>query len=301
MRTIYTSIALLLLPCLIFAQIPNFSFEDWSSHGGYDNPDHWSSMNSATSATGQFTCEMGTPGFLGNTYLKLTSRTITGLGTVPGIAVCGELNSATHQPVSGFPYSERPVSFKGKWQFMAYGEDQGFISVVLSKWNNNTHQRDTIAYIDQALKGMQMSWASFNLEFNYINYLSSDPPDSALIFCSASNAHNAPTANYSYLWLDSLAFVGTIGKVNNLQNKDFFTLLTDPVSKRVIIKLNHPDAAGFLSINLIDASGRLIDCRASDTSLPSVSFDLSQLSQGLYLIVFLTRNGTYSKSIINRH
>ncbi|MEI6898348.1 MAG: T9SS type A sorting domain-containing protein [Bacteroidota bacterium] len=289
MKAIYTAFALILLPCLSFAQIPNFSFEDWSNFVSYDNPDHWASMNSITAGVGQFTCEMGTPGNPGNYFMKLTSRTLSGLGTVPGIAVCGVLNTTSRKPVSGFPYSDRPASFKGKWQFMAYGEDQGFISVVLSKWNIDTHQRDTVAYIDQALKGMQMSWASFDLEFNYINYLSSGAPDSALIFCSASNAHNAPTANYSYLWLDSLAFAGTVGGMEERNRGTKFIAYPNPTTAILNISFSEKQIPP-LSYFIIDELGQTYNPNILKQGHESVTVDVATYHPGIYSFVIQTRD-----------
>jgi hypothetical protein len=210
MKKIYTLILLAFLPILIHAQIPNNSFEDWTSTGNYNVPDQWGNLNSVTEASGSFTCIKGTPGNPGNSYLKLISKEITGMGVVPGIAVCGTLNTLTRTPVSGFPYSGRPESIDGNWQFMAEGEDQGYISVLLSKWNQTENRRDTIAFCYNPLPGMIMSWRSFSFP---LNYLSSQNPDSAIIVASASNANGSVTANYSYLYLDNLSFAGSVAGV----------------------------------------------------------------------------------------
>jgi hypothetical protein len=147
----------------IFAQIPNNGFENWTSMGSYYLPDGWGNLNPVTNPAGIYTCIKGTPGNPGNSYIKLVSQTVTGMGVVPGIAVSGVLNTTTLLPESGFAYADRPTSLQGNWQFMASGTDQGFIAVFLTKWNTLLNRRDTIAGASSPLHGMVMSWQSFEL------------------------------------------------------------------------------------------------------------------------------------------
>ena len=42
-----------------------------------------------------YTCVKGTPGNPGTSYLKLVSKTVTGFGVVPGVAVCGTINETS--------------------------------------------------------------------------------------------------------------------------------------------------------------------------------------------------------------
>jgi hypothetical protein len=181
--------------------IPNNGFENWTSMGTYNNPEAWSCLNDMTATMSTYTCLKGTPGSVGSAYLKLSSKTVTGLGVVPGIAVCGTIDAVTMQPTSGFAFSIRPQSFTGKWQYMASGADQGFIGVALTKWNTTSMMRDTVAYAYQALSGMAMSWANFTIPMTYMN---GDDPDSCIIILSASRANNVAAVAGSYLYVDEL-------------------------------------------------------------------------------------------------
>jgi len=126
------------------AQIPNAGFEDWTSMGSYNNPNDWGTLNDVTMIMSTFTCAKGSPGNPGSSYIKLTSKTVTGMGIVPGIALTGNVDIATLSLTGGFPYTSRPVSLAGNWQYMAFGSDQGFIAVYLSKWNTASHSRDSV-------------------------------------------------------------------------------------------------------------------------------------------------------------
>ena len=126
-KNIFTLIVLIALAIRTFAQIPNNGFENWTSMGNYSIPNSWGCLNDMTASKGIYTCEKGTPGDPGNYYLKLTSKTVTGSGVVPGIAVCGTLDQTTKKPLKGFAFNQRPVSLTGNWQYMVFGSIQGYI------------------------------------------------------------------------------------------------------------------------------------------------------------------------------
>jgi hypothetical protein len=186
-----------------FAQIPNNGFENWTSVGSYSNPDNWDNLNSMTSSMSIYTCTKGTPGNVGAAYLKLVSKTVTGMGVMPGIAVSGVIDMMSYKPKSGFAYTSRPQDFVGMRQYMASGADVGYMGAYLTKWNNVTGVRDTIALAFQKLTGMAMNWTAFTMPFVY---LSAATPDSAVVVLSASGS---TPVNGSYLYLDNLSFSGS--------------------------------------------------------------------------------------------
>ena len=280
MKNILIILTINLFPLFVIAQIPNYSFEAWTNHGLYDDPDYWSSMNSATATFGQFTCEIGSPGNPGTSYLKLTTRDIPGLGVVPGIAVCGVLNTTTFQPVSGFSYMGRPESLIGKWQFMANGDDQGYISVLLTSWNQVKHLRDTIAFISQPLKGMQMSWKNFTIP---LNYSLGSYPDSAIVFTSASNANGTIAANYSYLYLDSLAFYGNVEGLKQIIDENSFSIYPNPAKESIVVKLNKP-SQNPLMVEILNPLGQLLFSEKVEHCVNPIPVEINWLPNGIYIV-----------------
>lgn len=292
-KIIYLSIALMFVVTVSRAQIPNFSFESWTSMGSYVNPDNWGTMNNTSALGGIFTATKATPGNPGSSYLKLTSKT-TSLGVLNGIAVSGVLDSTTMQPISGFAYSMRPSSFKGKWQHMIYGTSQGSISVKLTKWNTLTGMRETVATANQTLSGMAMSWAAFSINFTY---LTGDYPDTCIIVLKASGS--APT-NLDYLWVDNLTFNGTVtGVENNGSFLSGISVFPNPSSTVVNIDLKF-NSAQQTKIEITDLNGQLVLSKNAGLlkGISKQTLDVSSLARGSYFVAIITEAGKEVKKII---
>lgn len=212
MKNVIYTILFALIASASYSQIPNASFENWTSMGAYKNPDSWGTMNNTTALSSVYTATQGTPGSPGSYYLMLVSKTV-GPIVVNGIAVSGVLDTITQLPVSGFPFAQRPSSFTGKWQHMLSGSSAGSVSVLLTQWNTSSGKRDTIAIASQRLSGMVMSWAAFTINFTY---KSGNNPDSCIIVLEASGS--SPTAG-DYLYVDNLAFSGTVTGISETAAK----------------------------------------------------------------------------------
>lgn len=233
------------------AQIPNFSFENWTQVGTYWTPDNWGCLNSITAPLGVYTCERGTPGNPGNYYIKITSKTVAASVVMPGIAVCGTLDPSTYLPTGGFPFTQRPVKLTGKYQHMIFGSSQGYIDVELSKWNTATNSRDIIAYGHKQLVGMDMSWTNF---FINLGYQSTDTPDSCIIVLAASGPS---PSNQDYLWVDNLAFSGTVG-IDALEPiTAHLNIYPNPADEQISVEYSSNEA-GQGQITLTDFNGKQV-------------------------------------------
>jgi hypothetical protein len=208
--------------------IPNADFENWINNGTYNSSASWDNLNSVTYASSVYTDEQGTPGasgVAGTSYLKLTTKTVPGIGVVPGIAVSGILNKTTLQPVSGFAFNQRPASLTGNWQYMVYSDTSvnnfGYVDVKLTRWDPVLKSRNTVASLHYNLPDMVMDWEVFSLPLTYVDNV--NYPDSAIITLSASGA--TPTES-DYLYVDNLAFSGTVatdGSLAQIPNYGFET------------------------------------------------------------------------------
>jgi hypothetical protein len=272
------------------AQIPNAGFENWSTTGGYDNPDNWGTLNAMTTAMSVYTAEKGTPGSPGASYLKLTSKTVTGIGVVPGIAATGNLNMATMSVTGGFAYAARPANLTGSWQYMAMsGSDQGIIAVYLTKWNSGTNTRDTVASAIKPLTGMAMSWANFSIPLIYNKNFA---PDSSLIIMSSSGM---TPADGSYLWVDNLAFSGTgptgISSAENAINN--IVLYPNPAKDKINISYS-VKMSGDYTIKIAGISGKVIHTQSvrAIQGNNQLSINIPALAAGVYSLSL--NNGTQS-------
>lgn len=295
MKKISTLLTAILFSGILAAQIPNAGFETWTTTGGYDVPTGWDQLNSMTSSMSTYTCMKGTPGTVGSSYIKLVSKTVTGMGVMPGVAVSGVIDMATIKPKSGFASTVRPVSLTGSWQYMAYGSDQGHIAVLLSKWNTAMNMRDTVAYTDYALPGMAMSWATFTIP---LTYRTGAVPDSAIIVLSASGT---TPVNSSYLYADNLAFTGTVptGISSVVNGGNSFSIFPNPATN--VATINYTSKSGQnIKVSINDISGKLIQ-----TIQPSVvsgknqiQVDLNGLSKGVYVIRMDSEVGTETQKLL---
>jgi len=275
------------------AQIPNSGFETWTSMGSYTNPAQWGTVNNTTAALSVYTAQMGTPGSPGTSYLKLTSKTV-GSAVVNGIAVSGALDSITMLPKSGFAFNQRPANLTGKWQHMIYGSSQGSVKVTLTRWDSGLNQRVTVATANQTLSSMVMSWANFTIP---INYTDGNNPDTCIIILKASGI--TPT-NLDYLWVDNLAFSGTVTGIdmhNNFLNS--MVVYPNPSNENIILDLNFKSTQ-HTTIELSDINGKVVLSKnAGELSGESKqTLDISSITKGCYFVRIITGSGTEVKKII---
>jgi hypothetical protein len=295
-KTIFTFVAATFISVSAFAQIPNNSFENWTSAGAYSNPDSWDNLNSMTTSMSVYTATKGTGGATGggSAYLKLISKTVSGMGVMPGVAVSGMIDMTTYKPKSGFPFTQQPVKLTGSWQYMASGADAGFISVYLTKWNSTMMMRDTVAKAKQNLSGMAMSWATFNIN---LTYLSSTAPDSAIIVLSASG--NTPV-NGSYLYVDNLSFSGTVTGVKNIENNiSNVSIYPNPSTDNISIEMNVQKMSS-VKFQLVDLTGKLIkELNAGDIQGKyNTTINTVGISKGTYFLKVNANDAVEVKKII---
>jgi hypothetical protein len=278
MKTNILSI-LLFISASYFAQIPNSGFENWTSMTGYEVPNGWGTMNHATATGSVYTATKASPGNPGSFYMKLTSRTI-GSVVVNGIAVSGQLDSVTMQPKSGFAYTQRPANFTGRWQHMIYGSSQGSLMASLTRWDSGLNQRVAVATASVTLSGMAMSWANFTIPFVYSD---GGYPDTCIIVLKASGSN--PTNN-DYLWVDNLAFVGTVaGTIEQDGLLSMLSVFPNPANDKLWLNVSvkYPSET---SVNITDVTGRTIISK--DLGLiygeKSEFVNISEIPAGIYFV-----------------
>lgn len=275
----------------VFCQIPNNGFEAWTNTGTYQTPDNWDNLNQITFNSSIYTCIKGAPGYSGTSYLFLASKAIPGKGIVPGVAVCGKIDTLTYKPISGFPFSARPQYLSSYLQYMpADPADSSSIKVLLTKWNQTLLQRDTVAFGASYFNAMAHSW--FN-NGTLLNYLNGENPDSAIIVISSSSSM---PKNGSYIYVDNLQFIGNVVAINEYSlNSNTISVFPNPSSDIVNIGFNFdPDKASTLMI--FDFSGKLIHQTISLNK--SNSINTSQWSKGVYTVQINSNNQSINKKLI---
>ncbi|MBS1647907.1 MAG: T9SS type A sorting domain-containing protein [Bacteroidetes bacterium] len=288
-KTILSTICGVFITVTASAQIPNGGFESWTLVGGaYQNPNNWDNLNAFTNAMGVYTCTMGTPGNPGHAYLKLTSKTVSGMGVVPGIATTGTINTTTLKVSGGFPFTQRPQSLMGNWQYMPFGSnDTSMVAVYLTQWNSTSNTRDTVAFAVQNLTGMVMSWAAFTINLTYKN---GNNPDTAQIILASSKS--TPSAN-SYLYIDNLSFAGSVSgiKTNNPSTVKV-RIFPNPATDKVVLTA-HESVFSDTKIELFDILGKQVKSYTHKNINQDYTIPVSDLEKGMYFIQVTAGNDVF--------
>lgn len=271
------------------AQIPNNDFEVWSPAGGYQSPDDWDNLNQITDNNGIYTCIKGSPGYTGASYLYLMTKVVPGKGIVPGIAVCGKLDTLTYKAKSGFSYSTRPQELSYYMQYMPYDpSDSSSVKVFLTKWNVSFSKRDTIAYGATYFNGMAHTWV---YRTTLLNYYSGDNPDSAMIIISSSD--NTPS-EFSYIYIDNLQFNGSVAGIDPLFTDLNLSVFPNPASDFVTIEYEGKVNTE-CELMIFDSFGKIV---FKSTFTDHKKINLPGWHKGIYFVQMKDRNHTLNRKLI---
>jgi hypothetical protein len=298
---IYITFFLIFACAIVHAQIPNSDFENWTSSVSYDIPDSWDNLNSTTAGSSVYTSEKGTPGatgVAGTYFIKLTSKTVTGQGVVPGIAVSGKLNITTLKPISGFAFNQRPANLTGNWQYMVFSAkgviNAGYIDVQLTRWDASMNMRDTIASVHYSLPGMKMSWNAFTLPLTYVD--NANYPDSCVITLSASSL--TPT-NKDFLYVDNLAFSGTQLTTNIVEIRGNKKINVYPNPSTDKISFDLPTTINSeANIQILNLQGEIVKLIKNADATSTLSVDIRDLPTGNYILKVILLNDVFVSRFI---
>ncbi len=196
--------------------VPNGDFENWINHGSYEDPQYWSTPNSAISLALPFGTQVVTKSTdheSGNYSARLESKQLTLPSlVVPGVVTLGTLTidifNQTYSVTGGCPISDKPTHLKGFFKFQPQGGDSGVIGIGFTKWNNGT--RDSVGIGTFSTHTTVNVWTPF---YAWINYILDEQPDTFNIL-AISSADSVPTSG-TVLFVDNLSLDYTVGINHN--------------------------------------------------------------------------------------
>lgn len=271
--------------------IPNAGFETWINYGSYSDPAGWASFNSYSAGSGIFTTEQGTPGATGTSYLKLTVKNIPLFGGASqGVAISTPTLGAG-SPV-GFPISSRPANLTGQWQYLSTANDTLLVQAVFTKWNTATLTSDFIGMAQIFLTGNSVtSWTNFSLP---INYFSGATPDSTIIYLVAGIGSSSDLVVGDYLYIDDLAFTGTVAGIEELQNQLSMTIAPNPFASQTTVTFNEEQKNA--TITLMNVVGKTV--KTFQFSGSQLTIDRDDLPSGVYFLQMNDGKNSLTKKII---
>lgn len=270
------------------AQVPNGGFETWSNTGAFADPDNWVSTNylAAQGTAMEPTCERGTPGAVGESYVKVTTRLDPSGTLIQGTVATGV--STTQW--GGFPYVNRPTELMGQWQYGMFSMNAGLISVSLTRWDATVNARVVVGSGQLWATGTQSTWTDLHVP---ISYQSSMDPDSVSITIAAS-ASPLITVAGSYIMVDDLRFLGGTG-INEAENAAMLTVLPTLASDIVVVKA----LLSMSGIMVMDITGRPVMQQHVDGN--QVEILVGGLSSGRYFMKVDMTDGTQKvRSFVKR-
>ena len=201
MKKIY----ILLISTFSFTQLysqalPNPGFENWTTQGGYDDPDNWNTLNSLTVGLGAITAQKATGADVhtGAAAIKLVTLSVLGQNA-NGLVTTGTINVAAQTVDGGIPYTLRPDSITGWYKCSPQGTDYGFVDFTLF----DAAGTDTIGFAHfQTPNSAVTTFTRFSIAINYHN---ANTP--AISRCVISSSAGVTSQVNSMLIVDDLALI----------------------------------------------------------------------------------------------
>ncbi|HNY01657.1 MAG TPA: hypothetical protein PKG48_03670 [Bacteroidales bacterium] len=276
MKKMFIMLGLLaFFPRIVMAQIPNASFENWTSNNGILEADGWQ-ISSLEGAINVIRSDDGYDG----TY---SSEMLVVYDTVMG------MNSGGFMFTQGnFAVSERYRSLKGYIKGNISGTDT--LKINVSLW----YQGTMIGYSFFRHYQNHSGWTAFSTG---IDYITNDTPDEAFIAMQIGQGFGGNLG--SWYRVDKLEFSDQPSGMAE-SGLPSFMAGPNPASGRIDIqRVSTGSPAGFI---LLDSRGRVVRQAGPVPDGGSASIDTGDLPDGLYLLRE-TRSGEAagSQKIIIRH
>lgn len=187
---------------------------------------------------------------------------------------------------NGFPISDKPIKLKGFYKFINPNiqpnnvPDSAYVNVLLTKYNQPLNTRDTISFTEYNL-GEQNSYSPFEIDLNYLN---TQNPDSIGIYFRTSyfQGPSDNTAECNYLYLDNLSL-----------EYDPMSVSEHSQSKTIVYPNPTKDDIQIFSekiigkINIYTVNGKLIDAHIIQKFEQPISYNMSNLTIGVYFLEIL--------------
>ena len=265
----------ILIPTIVFSQIPNPGFENWS----IGIPVDWITNN-----TDQFpTISQSTISHSGSYSVKGDVASFSGFSFAPVLA-------------TAFPYTDRPANFTGFYEFTSISSDTLIIAVAL--YNNSKPIGGGFFHTAASVN----SFTQFTIPIIYVQ-TASELPDSAGISIMIGPTLS-PHAGSGF-YIDDLSFSGNATSIynNNSQASLIFDMkqnYPNPFNPSTTIEYQIPQSS-HVSLVVYDVLGNQVVTIVNEVKPAgnySVNFVAANLASGIYFYKIKAGNYVQTKKLI---
>jgi hypothetical protein len=291
--------------------IPNGSLESWDSLHSQTTTAYWwqpsyvginwmGTLNSlvglsvSVGGPGPETCIRTTDSYSGTYAAKLVSRPLI-LGTtsvfIPGMLGTAIMNMGGISAWLGNPCPGcKPLHFKGYYKFEPVNGDSCTIVALVSRWNSQTHQRDTIAYNALIQTQPVSTYTPFDLQLAYENSAIPDSLTLLMISSAGFNIHNfmgCTGQEGSTMYVDEVSLEYPMGIEQSLMPEVSVRIFPNPATENITVELSGRLENGCMEIFSMD--GKLLKTVHVNDLKATIS--VSTLPAGSYF--FKLRDGAH--------
>jgi hypothetical protein len=275
MKRTFAALTTISLTYAASAQLPNASFEAWSTVGTFLEPDHWATLNSLVQA--------GTPlaervaGSDGAYALKMTTRSVFGTPVASGVS-SGAFDG------TGFPWSQRSAALEGVLKFSPAAEGEACaIAISLSHWVpgvGRVYHGEGYLEWDVETTG----WTGFSVP---IAYSDASSPDSAKIILTSSTG--AAVVAGTEFQLDALTFADPATALAEDKAGPNNAVRVHTLGERRYV-IRAEGRAELAELIITSATGGII--QQVPCNGPLQALDLSPVAPGVYIVSVLLKDGS---------
>lgn len=222
-------------------------------------------------------------------YSARLTTSLFGSFIIPGFIGTGDVNIAAQNVNFGRPYTSRPASYKGWYQYFPVSGDSAAVEI----WFQNAGT--IIGTGKQVITSGASSWTQFDVT---INWTSSLDPDTVVFLAASSGGYNLSnlTAGVgqvgSTLLVDDITLEGgNVGVEEEMMNANVH-IYPNPSSD--VINISTSELPAGLVLDIFDVAGRKILSRSLNNNNDMV--DISALNAGNYVVTIRNESTLIHKS-----
>jgi Secretion system C-terminal sorting domain len=289
------------------AQIPNYSFENWSN-GPNGLPDGWST--GCGGCSDDTVIHQSTDRWAGQ-YSARINQWIIGTDTMRRELVTSNnavLDTGAPQPV--FALNQQHTSFKGYFKYSSQnGDSAQFFCILFKHGFNNSYPGAPQGMLDFAgatFGSPVTTWSPFSINFQSFDSTGTIVPDSGWIDLSPhvfyrGNNNEVPIQGNAWLMVDALSFDNFITGINEAQDITSGFSLTPTIGDGNIhlnyslVESNH------ITIKVYDLNAHEISVLFDGNKTEGKyfeSYDIPNLAKGVYLLMVSSENGFHAEKFL---